>query len=244
MTVHRGQLLEPGPGVLDDAPEPAGHVVTPQHLEDHVLRAHPVGQLTDEAHAPDLRHDEVERLPRHRHRDLEPARADREHAERAGRAGVAVRAEQRLARDPEALHVHRVAHAVARLAVPEAEALARAVQEEVVVGVAVVGLQQVVVDVLGRELGADVIQTHRLELEHDHRAGRVLRERLVDPDPDLLTGDRLALDQVAGDQLLRDVLAHGVIRLSARRDGTRPRGNHGTPRVIRDPEIRSVGSRG
>ena len=48
----------------------------------------------------------------------------------------------------EALHVHRVADAVAGLGVPEAEALAGRAQEQVVVGVAEVGLQQVVVDVL------------------------------------------------------------------------------------------------
>ena len=204
------RCVEAGAGVLDDAPEAAGDVVAAEHLEDHVLRAHPVGELPDQAHPPDPRHDEVERLPRHRHRDLEPAGADREHPERPGRARVAVRAEQRLARDPEALHVHRMAHAVAGLAVPEAEALARAVQEEVVVRVAVVGLEQVVVDVLRGQLGADVVEPHRLELEHDHRPGRVLRERLVDPDPDLPPGDSLTLDEMAGDQLLRDVLAHGA----------------------------------
>ena len=222
MAIHRGETGEAGTRVLDDPPDAAGDVVAPEHLEDHVLRAHPVGQLPHQPHAPDLRHHEVERLPRHRHRDLEATGADREHAERARRAGVAVRAEQRLARDAEALHVHRVAHAVAGLAVPEPEALARAVQEEVVVRVAVVGLEQVVVDVLGRELGADVVETHRLELEHHHRPGRVLGERLVDAEADLGAGDHLALDQVTGDQLLRDVLSHGVIHLSGQARRTYP----------------------
>ena len=126
VAVHRREALEARARVLDDAAEPTGDVVAAEHLEDDVLGAHPVGQLPHQADTPDLRHHEVERLARHRHRDLEPARADREHAERAGRAGVAVGAEQRLAGDAEALHVDRVADAVARLAVPEAEAPARA----------------------------------------------------------------------------------------------------------------------
>jgi hypothetical protein len=104
--------------------------------------------------------------------------------------------------------VHRVADAVAGLGVPDAEAAAGAAQEQVVVGVAVVRLQQVVVDVLCRQLGLDSVELHRLELEHHHGARRVLGQRVVDPDRDLFARSHLAIDEVAADQLVRDVLAH------------------------------------
>ena len=106
------------------------------------------GSVAGQPHAPDLRHREVQRLAGHRHRDLQAAHADGEHAQRAGRAGVRVRAGQRRARPPEPLHVHRVRDPVARPGVPEPEPLAGRAQEQVVGHVALVGLQQVVVDVL------------------------------------------------------------------------------------------------
>jgi len=78
----------------------------------------------------------------------------------------------------------------------------------VVVGVAKVGLQDVVIDVLGRHLRVCPVEVHRLQLEHDHRAGGVLGERLVDPDTDLGAGGHLAFDDVLGDELLRNVSSH------------------------------------
>ena len=207
--VHRRQLLERRTVVLDDPAEPSVDVVAPQHLEDHVLGAHPFGELADQPDAPDLRHREMERLACDRERDLETAGADCQHPERPGGAGVAVGADHRLARGAEALHVHRVADTVARLAEPEAEPAARALEEHVVVGVAEVGLEDVVVDVLGRHLGVRPVEAHRLELEHDHRARGVLGECLVDPDADLGAGGHLAVDDVLGDELLRNVSSHG-----------------------------------
>ena len=206
--VHRRQLLEGRAVVLDDPAEAAVDVVASQHLEDHILGAHPFGELADEPDAPDLRHREMERLSGDRERDLQPTRPDREHAQRPGGAGVAVGSDHGLARGAEALHVHRVTDAVAGLAEPEPEPAARALEEHMVVGVAEVGLEDVVVDVLGRQLRVRPVEAHRLQLEHDHRAGGVLRERLVDPDADLGAGGHLAVDDVLGDELLRNVSTH------------------------------------
>ena len=206
--VHRAQRRHAGPVVLDDAPEAAVDAVAAQHLQDHVLGAHPVGQLAGQPDAPDRGHPDVVGLPGHRQRDLEPAGPDREHAERAGRAGVRVRAQQRLARRAEALHVHRVRDAVAGLGEPQPPLARRRSQEQVVVGVAEVRLQQVVVDVLRRDLRADLRDAELLELEHHHRPGGVLRERLVDPQPDLAPGGQLALEQVRSDQLVGDAATH------------------------------------
>ena len=194
--------------VLDNPAEAAVDVVASQHLEDHVLGAHPFGELADEPDAPDLRHREMERLSGDRERDLQPTRSDREHAQRPGGAGVAVGSDHRLAGGAEALHVHRVADAVARLAEPEPEPAARALKEHVVVGIAKVGLEDVVIDVLRRQLRVRPVEGHRFQLEHDHRAGGVLGERLVDPHPDLDAGRHLSFDDVVGDELLRDVSTH------------------------------------
>jgi hypothetical protein len=88
------------------------------------------------------------------------------------------------------------------------EPLAGRAQEQVIGHVPLVGLQQVVIDVLDRSLGPDPVQAERLQFEHHHRPGGVLGQRLVDPQPDLRPGRHLAVGQVRADQLLRDVLTH------------------------------------
>ena len=71
---------------------------------------------------------------------------------------------------------------------PEAETLARAAQEEMVVGVLVIGLDDIVVDILYADLGLHPIQVRGFELQHHQCTGGVLRQRLVDANPDFLTG--------------------------------------------------------
>ena len=163
------------------APEAALDAVPAQHLEDHVLGADPVGQAAGEAHAPDLRHAQVQRLAGHGERHLDAAGAEGQHAERARGRRVAVRADQRLARLAEALHVDRMADAVAGAAVPDAEAPAGAAQEQMLVRVHVIVLDEVVVDVLRRQLDLDPLDAHGLEFEHDQRAQHVLQQGLIDP---------------------------------------------------------------
>ena len=60
-------------------------------------------------------------------------------------------------------------------------------RKQMIVGVQIVDLQEVVVDVLHADLGAHPIEANRLQRQHDEGAGGVLRERLVD-----LQGDRRA----------------------------------------------------
>ena len=55
-------------------------------------------------------------------------------------------------------------------------------QEVVVIGVLVIGLQQVVVDILGGQLHLDPRQSEGHELQHRHRAGGVLQQGMVDAD--------------------------------------------------------------
>ncbi len=98
----------------------------------------------------------------------------------------------------------------ARPAVPDTEAPG-AVQEEVVVQILVVFLDEVVIYVLGRQLCLDTVETHRLELQHHQRSGRILGERLVDADPDLPTGDHLTLYEMGLNELACDVASHTVL---------------------------------
>ena len=55
-----------------------------------------------------------------------------------------------------------------------------------VVGVFKTGLERVVVDVGDRALGAHALHAHRLEFQVGHRAGRILRQGLVDAQTDLM----------------------------------------------------------
>jgi len=179
VAVHAAEAVEARAVVLNDLAHAPIHVVALQHGEDNVLRAHPVGQLPGELHAPHLRHINRVRLAGHRHGDIEAAGPDGEHADGARSRRVAVGPNQRLARLPEPLLMHRVAHAVPRPAVPRAKLLAGAAQKEVVVRVLEVGLNQVVINVLRRELSLDAGNAHRLKLQHHHRTGGVLGEGLV-----------------------------------------------------------------
>ncbi|MNZ68343.1 hypothetical protein D3C78_866080 [compost metagenome] len=210
VAIHGAQAFKPVAVVLEDLAHPSADIVATQHFQDDVLGADPVGQAPGQADADDARHPDVEGLAGDRQRHFQAAGADGEHAHRAGRAGVAVGAEQGAARLAEVLHVHRVAHPVARPAEPDAETPAGALQEQVVVGVLEVGLQQVVVDVLHRDLGPGALEAHRLEFEHHHGAGGVLGEGLVDFQGDRFTLAHRSFEQVRGDQFLGDVLRHGT----------------------------------
>jgi len=61
----------------------------------------------------------------------------------------------------------------------------------VVLRVLLIGLQQVVIDVLHGQFRADAVEAERLELEHDQGARRILGESLVDPDPEFVSGSEL-----------------------------------------------------
>jgi hypothetical protein len=101
-----------------------------------------------------------------------------------------------------------MADTVSGAAVPDPKLLTGAAQKEVIIGILKIGLQQVVIDILGRKLRPDTRQLHGLELQHHQRSCGILRERLVDREADLRAHFHPALDEMAGDQFLRKVLAH------------------------------------
>ena len=184
-------------GELEDRAAAAAHPAAAQQLEDHVLGLDPGPlKLVLEEDADDLGTRQLEGMPGHADRDVEPARADRDHPGRPRLRRVAVGADERLARHGEALAVDVVADPVPGPREPDAVLRGHRLEEPVVVGVLEVDLEDVVVDVDDRRVDLDPVVPEELELHHRHRPGRVLRERLVDGDRDLLARDELPADEV------------------------------------------------
>ncbi len=148
MAVHRGQPFQARPIVLDDVPGTALHSVAAKHFQDDILGTHPIRQFPGQLHAHDLRHVEIERFSTHGYGHSQTASPHCQHSQGTGSAGMAVGAKKGLARFSKAFHVHRMADAGPGRAEPQAEPLTGTTQEQVIIGVAVVSLQQVVVNVL------------------------------------------------------------------------------------------------
>ena len=83
-----------------------------------------------------------------------------------------------------------------------------------VVGVFEIGLQQVVIHVLGRKLGLDPAKPHSFELQHHHGSSGVLSESLVNFKTDFLTRLHSALNQMTLDQFLRYIFSHGFTSIT------------------------------
>jgi hypothetical protein len=158
-----------------------------------------IWQFAFQPHSPHLGHPNVQWSPGDRQRDLQPAHPDREHAQRTRRRGVRIGPDHRLGGNPEALHVRWVRHTVAGLGEPQPEPLRCGAQVFVILGVFLVGLQQVVIDVLHADLGAGVIEPQRFQLLHHQGARRILSQRLIDSDRNFLTRCHLAGFQVRFD---------------------------------------------
>lgn len=97
-----------------------------------------------------------------------------------------------------------------------------------VLGVALVRLQQVVVDVLDTDLGTDPVQAEGVELLHHQGAGGVLSEGLVDPQSDLAARLHLPVDEMVGDEPVRQrAVGAGHNAQAARSNGERQADAHG-----------------
>jgi hypothetical protein len=102
----------------------------------------------------------------------------------------------------------RVADTIPGSAVPEAKTFTGASQKEVVVGIFEIGLQQIMIDVLGREFGFDTIEIHRFQFQHNHGAGGILRERLVDLQTYFFPGSHRSGNQMALDKFMGNGRSH------------------------------------
>ena len=221
---RHGQGLNALACVLDDLADAAfdGHLA--QNFQDNVLRGDPRRQLAGQGHTDHLRHRNVVRAAAHRDRNIQTARAERQHTDAAAGRGMAVRADEGLARCAEALEVYLMTDAVAGLGIVDAVLLCDGTDIFVVIRVFEAGLQGIMVNVRDRTLGLDLIDAHRLKLEISHRTGRILRQRLVDLEADFLPHDHLAVYQMRLQNFLRDCHTHVCVRsfLSRRRTPNAP----------------------
>ncbi len=184
-TLGHCEVLEPRADELEEVADAALHRDSTQDLERDVFRADVRRELAGEHDLHHLRHGEEERPAAHTHGDVHAAGADGQHAEPAARRRVRVGADERLARHAEALVVDLVADTVSVLRELGAVVRGDRLQEDVVVGRLALEPERGVVGVGDGELGADLVDPERLELEPRHRPGGILGQALVHADPDL-----------------------------------------------------------
>ncbi|MER6919393.1 hypothetical protein ABT314_10240 [Streptomyces spiralis] len=72
--------------------------------------------------------------------------------------------------------------------------------------VEVVGLEEVVVNVLHRDVNCHTIGAHRLEFQHHQRTQGVLQQGLMGAQSDFTTRLHRSADQVFGDEFAREAL--------------------------------------
>ncbi len=138
----------------------------------------------------------------HGHGHIHAPRPEGQHTDAAAGGGVAVRADEGLARGPEALQVQLVADAVARPGEVYAVLSGDGLDIPVVVGVLKAALKSVVVDIRHALFGLHPGDPHGLELKIGHGAGGVLGQSLVDAETHVRTHCHFAAYQVGGNDFL------------------------------------------
>ena len=107
---------------------------------------------------------------------------------------MTVAAEQRFTRFSETLEVYLMTDAVSRPRKIKTVFFGDALQITVIVHIFKIGLQRVMIDVRNGEFRFDARNADRFELEISHRSRRILRQRLIDADCDIVTSPyRLSL---------------------------------------------------
>ena len=207
-----GNLERRGTGahVFERAAQTALDAHPAQHLEDDVLGVHTGLERAGQVDLHDFRHDKAHGLAGHGGRDVHATHTDGKHAHRAAVRGVRVAAEQHLARHRKAGGVNRMADAVAGARHVHAETLGGRLQVDMVIGRLVVDIEQVVVEIGNRELGAHTIKAQRLEGQVGHDGVDVVRQRLVDTQQDLLAGLHGARDEMRLDDFMDKRRSHGA----------------------------------
>ena len=147
-----------GPPELEHGAAPTAHPAA-QELEDHVLGSCTHGRASSFSRwTPTiLGQGSSNGCPAMQTATSNPPGADSDHRARARLGRVAVSADERLARDREALAVHVVADPVPRAREPRPDLRRHRLQEAVVVRILEVDLEDVVVDVDDRGLHLDAL---------------------------------------------------------------------------------------
>ena len=200
-----------GADVLVHTAQTALDRVAAEHFEDDVLAGTAGPQLAGQGDANDLGHLEADGQARHGGSTVHAAAADGQHTDGAAGGGVAVGAEARFARDAEAGILHAVHDAVAGAGKVDAVLLGDGSQEDVVIGGVGVDIQQVVVEVADRHLGAHPLDAHAFQSQIAHDGVDVVGEGLVELDIDLIAGVHgRRLGQMGGKDLPGQIHAHNA----------------------------------
>ena len=172
------------------------HTQPPQHLQDNILRRHPIRQPAGQPDADHFRIGQVVGSSAHSHRHVQTAGPDGQHADAAAGRRMAVTAQQCQPGNAEPLQLHLVADTITRLRTENPVLLRHALDILVIIRVLKSRLQGIVINI-GHALHCPhPPDAHRLKLQIGHRAGGILRQGLVNPDGDLFPGLRGPADQV------------------------------------------------
>jgi hypothetical protein len=76
----------------------------------------------------------------------------------------------------------------------------------VIVRITVIGLKNIVIDVLTRKFDFNAIELHRFQGQHGQRAERILHQELIYFELDFLAGRHVIADQVGFEDFMCDVL--------------------------------------
>jgi hypothetical protein len=106
-----------------------------------------------------------------------------------------------------------MADAIAGPAIPDPEPLTCTQKKEMIIGILIVFLNEVVIDILAGQFRSRSVQSHRLQFEHHESPRRILGECLIDANPDLLACRHRAGDEVRLDEFLRDIQSHADLRV-------------------------------
>ena len=131
-------------------------------------------------YADNFRHRKMKGSARHCNRHVQTAGADGKHAQAASGRRVGVGTQKRFAGSAEFFQMHLMAYAVSRTGKPQTVFCGNALQIAVIVHVFKIGLQRIVVDVGNGQFGFYPRNADGFKLQIRHRAGRILRKRLID----------------------------------------------------------------
>jgi hypothetical protein len=92
--------------------------------------------------------------------------------------------------------MYLMGYPVARTAEDDSVACRGSLEEPVVIGILVIGLEKVVVHILYRELCLYPVDSQGLELQQGHGPRGILKQGVINPDPNLSALDEPALHQM------------------------------------------------
>src|SRR5262245_30318374 len=98
-----------------------------------------------------------------------------------------------------------MADSIAGAPKPDHEPLTCGQKEEMIIGIFMVFLNEIVVNILAGQFRSRAVQSHRLQFEHHESPGRILCECLIDANADLLPRRHLAGEEVGLYKLLSDI---------------------------------------